>query len=282
MNPWSKAYTIYLPLFRLVAFILIVMFILAICAPWLSAHDPRSHLHIDFGDVLLAPFSAGHLLGTDDMGRDVASMLLYGLRTSLIVGFISCVLALVIGLFLGILAAFYRGAGDQFLSRLIDLQLSFPTLLLALVFVAVFGQGKLPLIFAIVAGQWAYFARTARSAASQEMHKEYIEAAFCLPHSVFYIIGKHLLPNCLPPLLVVFSYQFAHAIGMEAALSFLGVGLPHSEASLGLMIANGFEHFLGNAYWISLFPGLLLIMLVSAVTIFGDQLSRYLNPRNYA
>ena len=187
-----------------------------------------------------------------------SSAILYGLRISLGVGVACGVVALAIGTAVGLLAA-YSAAVDALIMRIVDLQLSFPAILVALILLAVLGRGVDKVMIALVSVQWAYYARTVRGAALVERRKEYIEAAQCLGLPPRRIMFRHLLPNCLPPLIVVATVQVAHAIALEATLSFLGVGLPITEPSLGLLIANGFEYMLSGKYWISFFPGIALL-----------------------
>ena len=169
-------------------------------------------------------------------------------------------LALVIGLAMGLAAAYFGGRVETLIMRIVDIQLSFPAILIALILIAVLGQGIGKVIAALVTVQWAYYARTVRSAALVEKRKEYIEAARCLALSPARIVFRHLLPNCLPPLIVVATVQVAAAIALEATLSFLGLGLPITEPSLGLLIANGYQYLLSGKYWISFFPGIALLL----------------------
>lgn len=218
-------------------------------------------------------------LGTDGQGRDMLSAIMYGLRTSLAVGVISCFFAMVIGLSLGMVAAFFGGRIETVIMRIVDLQLSFPTILVALMLLAILGSGVEKVMLALVIVQWAYFARTARSVALVERSKEYVEAAQCLALSKGRVIFRHLLPNCLPPIIVVATVQVANAIALEATLSFLGIGLPVTEPSLGLLISNGFEFMLSGRYWISMYPGLALLVMIIAINLVGDRLRDVLNPR---
>jgi peptide/nickel transport system permease protein len=163
--------------------------------------------------------------------------------------------------------------------RVVDIQLSFPSILVALILVAVLGQGVGKIIIALVTVQWAYYARTVRSSALVERRKEYIEAARCLALGNARIVFRHLMPNCLPPIIVVVTVQVAHAISLEATLSFLGIGLPITEPSLGLLIANGFQYLMSGKYWISFFPGVALLVTIVSINLVGDQLRDVLNPR---
>ncbi len=218
-------------------------------------------------------------LGTDGQGRDMLSAMIYGLRTSLAVGVVSGVVALGVGTALGLVAAYFGGRVDALIMRLVDLMLGFPTILVALMLLATIGQGVGKVMFALVLVQWALFARAVRSAALVEKGKEYVEAAACLDLSKARILFGHLLPNCLPPLIVIGTLQVANAISAEATLSFLGIGLPITEPSLGLLIANGYEVLMSGQYWISVYPGLLLVLLVFSINIVGDRLREVLNPR---
>ena len=194
-------------------------------------------------------------------------------------GVASTVIALAIGLALGLAAAYWGKSAEVLIMRIADLQLSFPAILIALILLAVWGQGTLKIIAALVAVQWAYYARTVRSAALVEKSKEYIEAARCLALSSRRIVFRHLLPNCLPPLIVVATVQVAAAIALEATLSFLGLGLPVTEPSLGLLIANGYQYLLSGKYWISFFPGVALLVTIVSINLVADQLRDVLNPR---
>jgi peptide/nickel transport system permease protein len=218
-------------------------------------------------------------LGTDGQGRDMLSAIMYGLRTSLAVGVVSCFFAMIIGLSLGMIAAFFGGRTETLIMRIVDLQLSFPTILVALMLLAILGSGVEKVMLALVIVQWAYFARTARSVALVERSKEYVEAAQCLALSKGRVIFRHLLPNCLPPIIVVATVQVANAIALEATLSFLGIGLPVTEPSLGLLISNGFEFMLSGRYWISVYPGVALLVTIIAINLVGDRLRDALNPR---
>ena len=218
-------------------------------------------------------------LGTDGAGRDLLSAILYGLRTSLSVGVLSGLIALAIGGAFGLIAAYFGGKVETLIMRVVDIQLGFPAILVALVLVALLGKGVDKIIVALVVVQWAYYARTVRGSALVERRKEYIEAATCLALSHQRIVFRHLLPNCLPPLIVVGTLQTAHAISLEATLSFLGIGLPITEPSLGLLIANGFEYMLSQRYWISFFPGIALLITIVSINLVGDQLRDVLNPR---
>lgn len=264
--------------------LLVIVLLLAIFAPWLAPQNPYDLAKLDLMDSRLPPGSESMLgsifvLGTDGMGRDMFSAILYGLRVSLMVGVISGAIALALGAGLGVSAAFFGGRYEQILMRIVDIQLGFPAILVALILIAVLGTGIEKVIIALVTVQWAYYARTARSAALVERNKEYMEAARGLGLPTWRVLLKHLIPNTLPPLLVVGTVQVAHAIALEATLSFLGLGLPITEPSLGLLIANGYEYMLSGKYWISVYPGVALLLTIVAINLVGDQLRDVLNPR---
>ena len=203
----------------------------------------------------------------------------YGLRTSLMVGVMSGFVAMCLGMCVGLFAAYFGGRVDTVIMRIVDLQLSFPSVLVALILLAILGQGVDKIIIALVIVQWAYFARTVRGTALVERSKDYLDAAQCLALGHLRIVFRHLLPNCLPPMIVVGTVQVAHSIALEATLSFLGLGLPPTEPSLGLLIANGFKYMLSGDYWISIFPGIALLITIGSINLMGDQLRDVLNPR---
>jgi peptide/nickel transport system permease protein len=185
----------------------------------------------------------------------------------------------VIGTTMGLLAAYVGGRIESLIMRIVDIQLSFPAILVALILLAVLGQGMAKIIIALVTVQWAYYARTVRGTALVERRKDYVVAARGLGLSHARVMFHHLLPNCLPPLIVVATVQVAHAIALEATLSFLGIGLPITEPSLGLLIARGYEFMLSGKYWISFFPGVALLVTIVSINLIGDQLRDVLNPR---
>jgi peptide/nickel transport system permease protein len=267
---------------------LIVLFLLlaiALLAPVIAPQNPYDMASLDVLDSRMAPGGVSadgklkFIMGTDEQGRDMLSAIFYGLRISLMVGVSSTVIALIIGLSLGLIAGYVGGRVESIIMRVADIQLSFPAILIAMILLAMLGQGVGKIIVALVAVQWAYYARTARSAALVERRKEYIEAAIGLGLSPLRIMLRHLLPNCLPPLIVIAALQIASAISLEATLSFLGLGLPVTEPSLGLLIANGFQYLLSGKYWISFFPGIALLLTVVSINLVADQLRDVLNPR---
>ena len=266
------------------AALLTLIVLIAIFAPLISPQNPYDLSKLDIMDSRLAPgevSSAGvtHLLGTDDQGRDMLSGIFYGLRISLGVGLASTVFAVAIGLTFGMIAAYFGDWVDTLIMRVVDIQLSFPAILIALILLAVLGQGVDKIIVALITVQWAYYARTVRASALVEKQKEYMEAAKVLALSKTRILFRHLLPNCLPPLMVVATVQVAHAIALESTLSFLGLGLPITEPSLGLLISNGFTYLMSGKYWISFYPGLALLITIMSINLVADQLRDVLNPR---
>ena len=265
--------------------LLVLLVAIAIAAPFISPQNPYDLAQLDVLDSRLAPgehsssTAKPYWLGTDDQGRDMLSAIFYGLRISLSVGVASTVIALAIGLVLGLAAAYFGGWVDAAIMRVADIQLAFPAILIALILLAILGQGVGKIIAALVTVQWAYYARTVRASALVERQKEYVEAAQVLALSQPRIVLRHLLPNCLPPLIVVATVQVAHAISLEATLSFLGLGLPITEPSLGLLIANGFQYLLSGKYWISFYPGVALLATIVSINLVADQLRDVLNPR---
>jgi peptide/nickel transport system permease protein len=225
-------------------------------------------------------FTGGtYLLGTDEQGRDMLSAILYGLRTSLGVGIVSTVAAFLVGTSLGLLAAYRGGRFDTLLMRLVDLQLSFPAILIALILLVALGQGIEKITLALVIVHWAYFARSSRGSALAERNREYIEAARGLRLGTARIVFRHLMPNVMPSIIVIATTMVARAVSTEATLSFLGIGLPITEPSLGLLISNGFRYLLSGKYWISFYPGIALVVVIIAFNMIGDRLRDVLNPR---
>ncbi|MGI9452696.1 MAG: ABC transporter permease [Geminicoccaceae bacterium] len=264
--------------------VVLLIALLALFAPWIAPQNPYDLGQVSVLDSRLPPGESSmdgytFWLGTDGAGRDLWSAILYGLRVSLSVGLMSGFLALMIGMVIGLIAAYAGGKTDMLIMRLVDIQLAFPAVLIALILLAILGKGIDKIIVALIAVQWAYYARTVRSAALVERGKDYVEAATCLGLSHSRILFRHILPNCLPPMIVVGTVQTASAIALEATLSFLGVGLPQTEPSLGLLIANGFEYMLSGRYWIAVFPGVALLITIVSINLVGDQLRDILNPR---
>ena len=264
--------------------LIVAIAFVAIAAPGIAPQNPYDLAQLSILDGGLPPGATSmtgevYWLGTDQQGRDMLSAIMYGLRISLLVAAVSLSLAITIGVIVGVAAAYFGGRLDSFIMRIVDLQLSFPAILIALILLALLGRGVDKVILALVIVQWAYYARTVRSSAIVERGKDYIDAARCLALSHRRIMFRHLLPNCVPPLIVVATVQIAQAIALEATLSFLGVGVPITEPSLGLLIANGYDYLLSGRYWVSMFPGIALVLTIIAINLVGDRLRDVLNPR---
>ena len=265
-------------------FVFAAIFLIAVFAPLISPTNPYDLKQLSIFENRQPPGAVSmkgmtFWLGTDGLGRDMLSAIFYGLRISLFVGAMSGLIALVIGMTVGLTSAYFGGRVDNVIMRIVDLQLSFPTILIALILLAILGRGIDKTIIALIVVQWAYYARTVRGSALVERQREYIEAAECLVLGHRRIVFRHLLPNCMPPMIVIGTVQVAHAIALEATLSFLGLGLPPTEPSLGLLISNGFDYMLSGRYWISFFPGVALLIAIGSINLVGDQLRDVLNPR---
>lgn len=271
-----------------------LLFIGAFGAPWLAPHNPFDLASINLMDAFLPPAwepdgQLSYPLGTDSQGRDLFSSLLYGTRISLLIGFASVFLAMVLGIFLGLVAGYAGGRIDAFIMRVADVQLSFPAILIALLIdgvarVAV-PQSQLDiiafpvLIGAIALAGWPQYARTVRGSAMVEKNREYVQAAKIIGVSGPRIMLNHVLPNVMGPVLVLATVHLATAIITEATLSFLGVGVPPTSPSLGTLIRIGNDFLFSGEWWITIFPGLVLILLVLSVNLLGDWLRDALNPR---
>lgn len=264
-----------------------ILILAAVFAPWITPQNPYDLMQLDVLDARLAPGTENGMgtfsywLGTDGQGRDLFSGILYGLRISLMVGIGSALIAGVLGTLLGLLAAYAGGRVDTIIMRIVDLILSFPSILVAMMILAFLGKGVGNVVLTLVILEWAYYARTARGQALVERRREYVEAARCLGIPNWRIMLKHILPNCLPPLIVIGTLQIARAITLEATLSFLGLGVPVTEPSLGLLISNGFQYMLSGDYWISFYPGITLLITIVAINLVGDRLRDVLNPRTH-
>ena len=256
----------------------------AVIGHWIAPQNPYDLKALDIMDAQQPPGSASmdgmiFLLGTDTLGRDLYSAILYGLRISLTVGLASTAAALVIGASLGLLAGWAGGWVEALIMRVADLQLALPAILVALILISLAGPGLGNVILALILVQWAVYARTVRSVVLVERGKDYVTAAIGLALPRWRVIVRHVLPNCLPPLIVVGTVAVGGAITLEATLSFLGIGLPATQPSLGLLIANGFGYLMSGAYWISLFPGFALLAIIVSINLVGDRLRDVLNPR---
>ena len=272
------------PTTRGAAILLGILVLLALLAPVIAPQNPHDLASLSVMDNRLPPGEAGmngitYWLGTDSQGRDMLSAILYGLRTSLLVGLSATAGALFIGIMAGLVAAQFGGAVDAVIMRVVDFMLGFPSILVALVLLASIGRGVDKVILAIVLVQWAQYARLMRAAALVERRKEYIEAAVNFGLPTRHIMLAHLLPNSVGSVLVVATISIASAITLEATLSFLGVGVPVTQPSLGLLIANGFEFLLSGEYWIAVFPGIALVLLIMSLNLVGTRLRRSFNVR---
>ena len=257
---------------------------MALLAPFLALHDPYDLGTFSILDARLRPGEETFggrpaWLGTDEQGRDLWSAILYGLRISLVVAAISGLCAAIVGTTLGVLAGYRGGWTDRIVMRVVDIQLSVPAILVALVLLAILGRAVENTILALITVQWVYFARTVRASVLTQRSLDYVSAGRLMGFSDARLMVRHILPNSLGPLWVVATIEFAHAITLEATLSFLGVGVPITQPSLGLLIANGYDYLLSGRYWISLFPGIALVLTIIAINVVGDRLRDVLNPR---
>jgi peptide/nickel transport system permease protein len=281
------------PTAMVAAFIALVCIVSALFADFVAPHNPFDLATLDLSDARLPPAwieggSTKFLLGTDDQGRDILSALIYGSRISLSVGLASVILSVAIGVSLGLLAGFRGGWLDAFLMRLCDVMLSFPAILVALLIAGV-GRALFPnaheslafgvLIVSITLTGWVQYARTVRGSTLVERNKEYVQAARVTGVAPLRIMRLHVLPNVLGPVLVLATIQVATAIITEATLSFLGVGVPPTSPSLGTLIRVGNDYLFSGEWWITIFPGLMLVIIALSVNLLGDWLRDALNPR---
>lgn len=285
-HPLRRAWTLLAesPVALASAVVLAIVVAAALSAPWIAPQNPYDLASLDLFDGHLPPGSRGgsgqlYLLGTDTQGRDILSAILYGMRLSLFVGVFSIAVAASLGSLVGLIAAYRGGIVDAVLMRIVDIQLTVPPILVGVVLLAVMGKGVDKVIIALVVVKFAIYARLVRAQALVEKRKEYVEAAECLALPRMAIQVGHILPNCLAPVLVVGCVQVASAISLEATLSFLGVGVPVSEPSLGLLIAQGFGYLMSGEYWVTVFPGVALFLIICSINLVGDHLRDALNPR---
>ena len=281
------------PVAILAALIALVCAFCALFAGWVAPHNPFDLATLELSDARLPPVwieggSSKYLLGTDDQGRDILSALIYGARISLIVGLASVLLSVVVGVALGLVAGFRGGWVDGLLMRLCDVMLSFPAILIALLIAGV-ARAVFPnapeslafgvLILAISLTGWVQYARTVRGSTLVERNKEYVQAARVTGVSPLRIMRKHVLPNVMGPVMVLATIQVATAIITEATLSFLGVGAPPTSPSLGTLIRIGNDYLFSGEWWITVFPGAMLVLIALSVNLLGDWLRDALNPR---
>ena len=269
---------------------------LALLSPWIAPHDPYDQASYDIMDAELPPswLDGGDerfLLGTDNQGRDILSTMLYGSRVSLTIGVFAVGLQLVLGIVIGLFAGYAGGRVDNLLMRFADVQLSFSTMMVAIIVSAIFQAALggefysqyaiLMLVVIIGISEWPQYARTIRASVLAEKKKEYVEAARVMGFRAPRIMFRHILPNCLSPILVISTVQVANAIMSEAALSFLGLGMPVDKPSLGSLISIGFNYMFSGSWWITAFPGLCLVVLVLVINLLGDWLRDVFNPKIY-
>ena len=282
------------PVAILSAIVLAVCLIGAFFAPWIAPHNPFDLTTLRLNDALSPPSweeggKPGYWLGTDDQGRDVLSAIMFGARVSLVVGAAAVAFAVIVGVALGLLAGYVGGRTDAVIMRVADVQLSFPAILIALLIDGV-ARVMLPrgahdnvalavLIFSIGASNWVQYARTVRGSTMVEKNKEYVQAARVIGISPLGIMRRHLLPNVLGPVLVLATINIATAIITEATLSFLGVGVPPTRPSLGTLIRVGNDFLFSGEWWITIFPGAALVIMVLAINLLGDWLRDALNPK---
>ncbi|MEJ2764366.1 ABC transporter permease [Photobacterium sp. MCCC 1A19761] len=279
------------------SFAVFLVFVLsAVLAPVLAPTNPYDLAAIDIMDSELPPSwmedgDSRFWLGTDNQGRDIFSTILYGSRLSLTIGLLAVALQMVLGIIIGLSAGYYGGRIDSFLMRVADVQLSFSTMMVAIIVSAIFrtalgaelyaqyAVGMLVVIIGVA--EWPQYARTVRASVLAEKKKEYVEAARVMGFKAPRIMFRHILPNCLSPILVISTVQVANAIMSEAALSFLGLGLPVDQPSLGSLISIGFNYIFSGSWWITAFPGLVLVTLVLVINLLGDWLRDVFNPKIY-
>lgn len=276
--------------------IFMAFFLAAILSPLIAPTDPYDLTSIDIMNSELPPSwmaegDPAFWLGTDDQGRDIFSTILYGSRLSLMIGFFAVAVQLFLGIIIGLSAGYFGGRIDSFLMRFADIQLSFSTMMVAIIVSAIFkasfggefyGQyAVLMLIVIIGVAEWPQYARTVRASVLAEKKKEYVEAARVMGFRSPRIMFRHILPNCLSPILVISTVQIANAIMSEAALSFLGLGLPVDQPSLGSLISIGFNYIFSGSWWITAFPGIVLVTIVLVINLLGDWLRDVFNPKLY-
>jgi peptide/nickel transport system permease protein len=281
------------PAAMIAAFVALVCVFCSAFAPWVAPHNPFDLATLELSNALLPPSwseggNAAFPLGTDDQGRDILSALMYGARISLAVGLASVLLSVIVGVALGLVAGFLGGWVDAFLMRLCDVMLSFPAILVALLIAGV-GRALFPdaqgalafgvLILSISLTGWVQYARTVRGSTLVERTKEYVQAARVIGVAPLRIMRRHVLPNVLGPVLVLATIQVATAIITEATLSFLGVGAPPTAPSLGTLIRVGNDYLFSGEWWITVFPGAVLVVIAFSVNLLGDWLRDALNPR---
>ena len=281
------------PITVIAALLTFLLVMAAVFAPWVVPHNPFDLATVDLLDARLPPFwleggSPEYLLGTDEQGRDMLSLMVYGMRISLLAGFLSMLFAVVVGVILGLISGYAGGLVDALIMRLADMQLSFPAILIALLLDGI-ARSLLPrnlhdqlaiyvIVISIGLANWAHFARTVRGSTMVEKRKEYVQAARIIDVSPIGILGRHIFLNVAEPVLVIATVGFGIAIIMEATLSFLGVGLPPSEPSLGTLIRTGNDYLFSGYWWMTLFPGVAVLILVLSINLLGDWMRDVIDP----
>ena len=265
-------------------FIVTFFVVLVTAGPLFTPQNPYDIGSLDLMDAFKPPVwmeggDPAFLLGTDDQGRDLLSAMVYGSRISLFIGLSVVVLSCVLGTFLGLTAGYFGGRLDSLLMRIVDIQLSFPAMLVALFIMAAFGRGLGKLVTALTIVGWVLYARTVRGSVLVEKKKEYVDAARLIGLSPFPIILRHVLPNILTPLIVIATIHVGTVILTEATLSYLGVGVPVTRPSLGLLVKNGYDVLFSGLWWSSVFPGMFIMLLVFGINLLGDFLRDEFNPR---
>lgn len=265
----------------LALFVLLLVVFAGIFGPWISPLDPnRQDIMMRLADPLTeGRRNAFFLLGTDGLGRDVLSRLLYGARISLLVGVCAIMVGGTIGVVAGLVAGYFGGWIDDVIMRLGDIQLAFPFILLAIMFLVILGPGVMNIIIVLGVGQWVTYARIVRAQTLSLREKEYVEAARALGDSTFLIIFRTILPNIIAPLTVIASFNVASVILSEASLSFLGLGVPPSVPTWGAMLADSRDQLMANKWWLAFFPGIAIVLTVLSFNILGDWLRDFLDPR---
>jgi len=282
------------PLVITAATIFAVILLAALFAPWVAPHNPFDLRTLNLLDAFTPPSwtdrgNKTYFLGTDDQGRDVISAIIFGSRMSIVIGLAATVLAMLVGVTLGLVSGYVGGKLDAFIMRVADVQLSFPAILIALLIDGL-ARASLPkemhdtlavyvLILAIAAAGWVNYARTVRGSTLVERNKEYVQAARVIGRHPLAIMFAHVLPNVLGPVLVIGTLQIGAAIITESSLSFLGVGVPPTQPSLGTLIRIGNDFLFSGEWWITVFPGAALVILVLSINVLGDWLRDALNPR---
>ncbi len=258
--------------------IFVIFCILALAPALFSPQNPYDLAQLYLENSFKSPDSE-FILGSDEQGRDIFSAIMYGLRISLFVGFASTILSVIIGFTLGLISGYYGGWIDTVIMRIADIQLSFPAILIALIIMALWGAGIGKIIIAITIVTWVYYARTARGVVLAEKEKDYAQSAKALGMSSFSIIFREIMPNVTAPIIVIATVRIATAIILEATLSFLGLGVPITEPSLGSLISNGYQVLFSGYWWTSVFPGIVLMLLIISINLIGDRVRDIMNPR---